>query len=136
MTFLRKTWRWFFMGPLFIIGLFGFMAIIIVMNMNHFTGRYFTDSEIQELKESFPSFLAERLQREKKNSRLLKVEILSVKDMRNGRVNIGYAMLFDDLVEGKWIPSNVEASATLQSDHQIWKVVQVNPTKEIINFDD
>ena len=93
------------------------------------------EAQITELKKDFPEFLAERLKIEKKDSKLLKVEIVSVDRDLNGLFKISYSLFFDDVVAGKLTPSSVEATAFLQkSENEIWKVVKITTKKETVDF--
>lgn len=96
--------------------------------------RQLFDAKIVELKASLPEFLAERLKKEKKESRLRQVNIVSVDRKGSGIVNVAYSLLFDDLVSGRLTPSSVEATAVLKNENEIWKVVKITTKKETVDF--
>jgi hypothetical protein len=95
-----------------------------------------SQGQLQELRESFPEFLSDRLKKEKKDSKLLKVDIVSMSEVHEGMVKIAYSILFDDLVHGIVTPSSVDATATLRREKDIWKVVSILTQKESFDLQD
>ena len=133
MTFMKNI-KSYLRPALFFVTIMAILGSLIIFIQGRNKANF--DVQVSELTESFPEFLAQRLKKEKKDSKLLKVEIVSVDRGRDGLVNIAYSLLFDDLVSGQLTPSAVEATATLKNENEVWKVVKILTKKESIDFAD
>jgi nitrogen fixation-related uncharacterized protein len=118
---------------LFAITIFAFIAGIVFIFQNQKT-EVSKQAQYDDLKSGFSEFLADRLRNEKKGSRLLKTDILSIKSIGEGSVKVAYSILFDEMLGGVLTPSSVEATATLRHEKEVWRVISISTKKESVDF--
>jgi hypothetical protein len=99
--------------------------------------RQVTDTDIKELRESFPDFIKERIITEQQKGKLKSLSITTVDAKEDDVVHLSYILKFDNLIEGEKAESSVEATAILHKQSvNTWKVEKVFSQKETVDFND
>jgi hypothetical protein len=128
-----KTWL---KVLLFIIGAATLLLFITFPRGLH-PERQVTESDVQELRESFPDFIKERIITEKQKGTLKSLSITSVEPKEDDVVHLSYVLKFDNLIDGEKAESAVEATAILHKQGiNTWKVEKVFSQKETVDFND